>query len=307
MQTTCKKPTPHQSSAVARFLAILLTLASPLAAQPLKVAALHPLFTDLLQQLGGKRVEVIDLVGDDSDLHHFEPTAADLRKAQGARLFFTPGMGLEADLSALRDIVGDRLVEVGTPLPARSGGCSGCDHNHGDHDHAEHSIDPHWWHSIDLYRRAAGIVAEKLAEADPPNAATYKTNASTYRERLNELERWTRRQVARIPRDRRHLATSHDAFGYLCRDFGFTSHPIQGLNREQIPDATTLANLIKRLKSEQVAALFPENRSNPKILAALTRDTGIRLGPPLDVDGSTSGSFEAMVRHNITAIVETLR
>lgn len=307
MQSTCKKPAPHQSSTVLRLLAILLTLACPLAAEPLKVAVLHPLFADLVGQLGGEQVKVIDLVGEDSDLHHFEPTAADLRKAQDASLFFTPGMGLETDLSALRDIVGDRLIEVGASLPARSGACSNCDHDHGEHDRAEHSVDPHWWHSIDLYRRAAGIVAEKLAAADPSNAATYRTNARSYRERLDELERWARRQVARIPRDRRHLATAHDAFGYLCHDFGFTSHPIQGLNREQIPDATTLANLIKRLKSEQVAALFPENRSNPKILAALTRDTGIRLGPPLDVDGSTSGSFEAMVRHNITAIVETLK
>lgn len=292
-----------------RLLALLLTLASPLAAQPLKVAVLHPLFNDLVGQLGGEKVEVIDLVGKDSDLHHFEPTAADLRKAQGARLFLVSGMGLEANLAALRDIVGDRLFEVGASLPARAGGCTDCDHDHA-HDgeaHADHSIDPHWWHSIDLYRRATGSVAEALAKADPSNAETFRANARTYRARLDELERWTRRQVARVPPARRHLATAHDAFGYFCRDFGFTSHPVQGLNREQIPDATTLAGLIKRLKSEQVPALFPESKSNPKILSALTSDTGIRLAPPLDVDGATSGSYEAMVRHNITAIVNTLK
>ena len=290
-----------------RLLPILLLLASPLAAQPLKVAVLHPLFSDLVTQLAGDRVEVISLIRKDTDLHHFEPTAADLRQAQGARLFLTPGMGLEANLGALRDILGDRLLEVGASLPARSGGCTDCDHDHAHDDHDAHSVDPHWWHSIDLYRRATTIVAEALAKADPPNASVYQDNALAYRTRLDELERWTRRQVARIPPARRHLATAHDAFGYFCRDFGFTSHPVQGLNREQSPDVATLAKLIGQLKSDHVSALFPENKSNPKILDSLTRDTGIRLGPPLDVDGATSHSYEAMVRHNVTAIVDTLR
>ena len=82
--------------------------------------------------------------------------------------------------------------------------------------------------------------------------------------------------------------------------------PVQGVNREQMPDPRKLAALIAELKEQQVGAIFPEKESNPKILQALTRDTGIKLGEALIADGTTAESYEAMVRHNVTAIVAGL-
>ena len=81
---------------------------------------------------------------------------------------------------------------------------------------------------------------------------------------------------------------------------------MQGVNREQMPDAVTLAKLISTLKSEKVAAIFPEKESNPKMLQSLTRDTGIKLGDELIADGRGVTSYGAMVRANVTAIVAAL-
>ena len=120
------------------------------------------------------------------------------------------------------------------------------------------------------------------------------------------LEKWTRREIAKIPKSQRHLATAHAAFNYFCKDFGFEAHPVQGLNREQMPDSKQLAELIAELKEKKVAAIFPEKESNPKILQTLTTDTGIRLADPLIADGTGVTSYEAMVRQNVTAIVQGL-
>jgi ABC-type Zn uptake system ZnuABC Zn-binding protein ZnuA len=38
----------------------------------------------------------------------------------------------------------------------------------------------------------------------------------------------------------------------------------------------------------------------------LTKDTGIKLGEALIADGSTADGYEAMVRHNVAAIVAGL-
>jgi zinc/manganese transport system substrate-binding protein len=285
--------------------ALLLSLAAPLAAADLKVATLHPLLSDLAHQVGGDRIEVIDLIGRNGDPHHFEPTPDNLQRAAGATLYLASGMGLESYLDSLRGIVGAKaaIVEIGKDLPSIEGECDHEGHDHGDH---EHEIDPHWWHSIDLFRRATTITAASFAQADPAGAATYAKNAAVYRAKLDELERWTRKEIARVPRTRRHLATAHAAFGYFCKDHGFDPIPVQGVNREQMPDPKKLAALIAELKEHQVGAIFPEKESNPKILQALTRDTGIKLGEPLIADGSTAESYEAMVRHNVTAIVAGL-
>ena len=271
----------------------------PLSAAELKVAVLHPLLGDLARQVGGDPVEVVDLIGPNGDPHHFEPKPDDLRKAEGATLYLVAGMGLEGYLPKLKAVIANRatLVEVGATLPPIEG--------EGHEGHA-HEIDPHWWHSIDRFRRATGIVAEAMAAASPENAAAFRKNADAYRGQLDELEKWAKREIAKIPRDKRHLATAHAAFNYFCKDFGFTPHPVQGLNREQMPDPAELAVLVADLKKNQVAAIFPEKESNPKILKTLTNDTGIRLGDPLIADGTGGIGYVSMVRHNVEAIVRGL-
>lgn len=288
------------------FLATAILGLLPLSAAELKVAVLHPLLGDLARRVGGDRVEVVDLIGPNGDPHHFEPKPTDLKQAEGARIYFVAGMGLEGYLPKLKAVIANKasLIEVGATLPALAGKVDDEAEPAG-HDHG-HDIDPHWWHSIDRFRRATGIVVEALAAAAPEYAAVFRSNAEAYSNELDELERWTRREISKIPRDKRHLATAHAAFNYFCHDFGFTAHPVQGLNREQMPDPKELAILIADLKKNHVAAIFPEKESNPKVLKTLTTDTGIRLGEPLIADGTGGLSYQEMVRRNVTAIVKAL-
>lgn len=285
-------------------LAVLI-MASLASAAELKIATLHPLLTDLARQVGGDRVEIVDLIGTTGDPHHFEPSTEELKKANGSQLYLVAGLGLEAYLPSLKTIIPStsRIIEVGNSLPVLHGGCDDPDH---DHDHEHHEIDPHWWHSVDRFRRATTIVAEAFATADPNHAADYLNNASKYRDKLDILERWARVRLSNIPREHRKLATAHSAFNYFCADFGFTAYSVQGLNREQSPDPIFLANLVADLKSNHVVALFPEKESNPKLLEVITRDTGIKLGAPLIADGTNSPTYESMVHHNVDAIVAGL-
>ncbi|RYD31485.1 MAG: hypothetical protein EOP85_22715, partial [Verrucomicrobiaceae bacterium] len=152
------------------FLATFLLGLLPLSAGELKVAVLHPLLADIAREVGGEAVEVVDLIGPNGDPHHFEPNPDDLKNADGASIYLVAGMGLEGYLPKLKAIISNKanLIEVGATLPALEGAC---EHEHHEHDHAhEHEIDPHWWHSIELFRRATGIVAEAFASASPGHA-----------------------------------------------------------------------------------------------------------------------------------------
>jgi zinc/manganese transport system substrate-binding protein len=288
------------------FLITLVAGLLPISAAGLKIAVLHPLLGDLARQVGGAQVEVIDLIGPNGDPHHFEPKPEDLAKSEGATLYLVAGMGLEGYLPKLKAIIANKatLVEVGATLPTLEGADDGHDHAQCEGHH--HGIDPHWWHSIDRFRRATTVVAKAMAVASPENETLFWKNAGIYRNQLDELERWTRREIAKIPRDHRHLATAHAAFNYFCKDFGFTPHPVQGLNHEQMPDPRELAALVMDLKNNHVAAIFPEKESNPKILTTLTNDTGIRLGDPLIADGTGEMGYLEMMRHNVRAIVKGL-
>ncbi|MFT3991887.1 MAG: metal ABC transporter substrate-binding protein [Luteolibacter sp.] len=287
-----------------RGLLILLCLSLTSLAAELKVAVLHPLLGDIVREIGKNHVEVVDLIGPKGDPHHFEPTSGNLKQSAGSQLYLAAGMGLEGYLPKLRGVLAGhaQLIEVGATLPALEGECE--DHSHDDHHH--HGLDPHWWHSIQLFSRATQIVADSLIALSPEHAGEFRQNAAAYRAKLDDLEKWSRKQIARIPRQNRQLATAHAAFNYFCKDFGFTPIPIQGINREQSPDPLELAKLVRELKSQNVLALFPEQESNPKILQTLTQDTGIRLGKPLIADGTGGKTYEQMIRENVGNIVDAL-
>ncbi|MEY3394042.1 MAG: hypothetical protein RL346_278 [Verrucomicrobiota bacterium] len=270
----------------------------------LKVVSMHPLVGDLLKRVGGDNVQVVDLIGEKGDPHTFEPRADDIAKLSDAKVYFVSGMGLEGYLPKLRSILPReiRIVEIGATLPALHGAC---DHE-GHHHDLEHELDPHWWHSVDLFRRAASVVAAELTRELPDKRECFEKHATTFRKQLDELEKWVKREIVKIPRQRRKLATAHSAFQYFCHAYGFESFAVQGVNREQMPDAARFAELIETLKKERVIAIFPERESNPKILQSLTRDTGIKLGGELIADGRGVSSYEEMIRANVTTIVTAL-
>ena len=70
--------------------------------------------------------------------------------------------------------------------------------------------DPHWWNSVANVEKATVIVRDELIKLDPANRADCESNAESYLAKLGELDKWAKRKVAELPRDKRKLVTSHD-------------------------------------------------------------------------------------------------
>lgn len=128
--------------------------------------------------------------------------------------------------------------------------------------------------------------------------------ALAVRAEIAKLDGWVRSELAKVPADRRTLATAHAAFAYFCHDYGWRMLPVQGLNREQVASPQFMAEVAAVIRKEKVGAVFPEQRSNPKMLKTLAEDLGVKVGAPLVADGGDS--IEKMFRHNVAAIVAAL-
>ncbi len=276
-----------------------------------EVASLHPLMTDLARRIGGDRITVVELIGNDDNPHEFDPSPRTLAAAADARLIIASGKGLEASyLGKLRDNLrpDQEIFEAGRrvhSLVAADGNPAACCAHH------THTgvIDPHWWHEPANMSRAGRDLAEKLGRIDPANAEFYEANAEAFAAEMDLLDDWIRAQVALIPRDQRILATSHLAFGYFCRAYDWTSVGIQGVNREDSASSRGLGEIVAYLREEKVPALFPETGSNPKSLEVIAVDLGIALGQPLYADGSglpEGKGYEYMMRSNVDAIIEAI-
>jgi zinc/manganese transport system substrate-binding protein len=280
--------------------------------EKLQVASLSTVLSDFARQVGGDRVDVVEIVKPGEDPHLFEPGPGDVKKISKAQLVLANGLGFEGYMEKLKAGVGKGPVFVvpGDKVkPLLLDPEQEHDHDH-DHDHGHaHGADPHWWHSISNAKIAVREIREAMISADPAGAAVYQSNAEAYMAVLDTLEQDSKLEIARLPKSRRVLVTSHDALGYFARDYGFTVLPVQGISTSDQPSSQKIKDLIGRIKALGVKAIFAENIENPKVLEELTRESGAEMGGVLYADGLGDGeasTYAGMVRHNVKTIVEAL-
>jgi ABC-type Zn uptake system ZnuABC Zn-binding protein ZnuA len=233
------------------------------------------------------------------DPHEFQPKPDDLRIVAGAKIVLLSAKGMEGYVAKLRKATGSRavFVDVGDAMPSLTLT-------------VEHSDDPHWWHSIANMRRATKIIRDAFIASSLADRGVFTANAERYLIGLDTLDAWAKRKIGELPRSSRKLVTSHDAFQYFARDYGFTIYAIAGLTAADQPSSGKVASIIAAIRDQGVKAVFPESIENPKVLREITRESGAKVGPELYADGLGEGdarTYSGMFRHNVTSIVDTLK
>lgn len=308
------KRVPRSAAGIAVFglmVALMFPMATALQADVVRIASLNTVMADLARAVGGPRVEVVEIVDAGVDPHLFEPAPGDWKRIETADILLAGGLGFEPYLDRMRPGLansGVRVVAGGDVVKPIEGACEG--HGEEGHHHHHGEMDPHWWHSVSNTRAVAFQVRDVLIAEDPEGRAVYEANAGALDARLEELEKWIRLEVVKVPKARRVLVTSHDALGYLAAEYGFDILPVQGLSKSSQPSSQQVTRLIREIKERSAKAIFAERLENPKVLEQITAETGARPGGVLYADGLGKGptsTYEGMMKHNIGTIVEALK
>jgi len=281
---------------------LVVSIASLLGARAeLKVASLSTITTDIARNVGGDWVKVIPIIKPGIDPHEFQPSPLDVKQIESADLVLITGKGIEGYLTKLEEAVGNKakFVDTGSAVPTLKL-----------EEEGKMVEDPHWWHSIENVKKATVVVKKHFNDSDPANKALYEKNAGAYLAKLTDLQEWAKQEVSKLPREKRKLVTSHDAFQYFARDFGFKIYAIEGVSTDDQPSSKKVTDLIKTIRNEGVKAVFFESIENPKVVGEITKETGAKVGGELYADGlgdKAASTYPDMIRYNITAIVESLK
>ena len=278
-------------------------------ATPLPVVATFSILGDIVRQVGGDHVAVTNLVGPDGDAHSYAPTPADARALAGAKVVVVNGLGFEGWMSRLVRSSGTKasLVTASTgvtPMKAQGGHA----HSHG---HAHEANDPHAWQDVANVRLYVKTIAAGLSQADASRSEGFARNAAAFDATLEALDKEIRSAIGAIPREKRRLLTTHDAFRYFAKAYEVDFLAVRGVSSESEPSAREIAALVRQIRQGKVTALFMENISDPRSIQRIAAETGARIGGKLYSDalseaGGPATTYVDMMRHNARQIAGAL-
>ncbi|MBU6447127.1 MAG: zinc ABC transporter substrate-binding protein, partial [Verrucomicrobia bacterium] len=268
---------------------------------------------DLVEDIGGERVDSLVLIQGDLDPHSYEIVKGDAEKIGQADLIFYNGLGLEhgASLfSMLRSApkataVGDQIRHVHPEKIL----------------HKEGAVDPHIWMDISLWKEGIDPIVQALSEKDPQGAPYYQERGLLLKEKMEQAHADIRQLMQNIPSKQRYLVTSHDAFHYFTRSYladpgeadweGRFAAP-EGLAPEGQLNSKDIQKIIAYLKAKEVRVLFPESnvsRDAIRKIATAGQEMGLDIricSEPLYGDAMSHLRYLEMMHKNAETIAKYL-
>jgi ABC-type metal ion transport system, periplasmic component/surface adhesin len=254
------------------------------------VTSFYPLYY-LASEIGGDNVNVVNLIPAGVEPHDWTPKSQDLTIASKAQLFLYNGAGLEGwtndFLKGLPKNSGLIAAEMSKGIELIHGNPEE-DEEHAneehDHDH-DLDVDPHTWVSPKSAIIMAGNVKDSLIQADAAHKDQFEANYKELVGKLEALNDEFESELAAAPH--KSIVVSHQAFGYLARDYGLNQIAITGLSPDAEPRAQDLLNVAKLVKSEGIKYIYFEELVSPDLAKTIANETDTKLLVLNPIEGLT--------------------
>ncbi|BCJ96052.1 ABC transporter substrate-binding protein [Anaerocolumna cellulosilytica] len=275
----------------------------------------YPMY-DLTKKIGGDKVEVTNLVPAGTEPHDWEPSSTDIVNLENGDLLIYNGAGMEhwvEDITQALQNKSLKLVEASIGVELVEGG-----HSHEDEEHeeeeeaheAENSYDPHVWLSIRNAKKEMEVIKNALVEADPDNKEYYEDNYTAFAAKFDELDTRFTEELTKL--ENKDIVVAHEAFAYLCKDYGLKQVAVEGLSPDSEPDAKRMAEIIEFAKENNIKTIFFEELVSPKVAETIAFEVGAETAVLNPLEGLTEEQLTAgedylsIMEYNLEALIKAL-
>jgi ABC-type Zn uptake system ZnuABC Zn-binding protein ZnuA len=276
----------------------------------LKVVTTVSPVTNIIYNIGGDRINLTGIVPEGVNSHTFEPAPSDAQKLAQADLIFVNGLKLEEptlELAEANKKEGAEIILLGEQtirpdeyvydfsFPKEAG-----------------SPNPHLWPNPFHALRYAEIARDTLVRRDAANADYYNNNYSTFKTRIEALDKAIQETINSIPEANRKLLTYHDSWAYFAPRYGISVIGAIQPSDFSEPSAQEVANLITQLREEKVPAIFGSEVFPSPVLDQIAKEAGVKFVDTLRDDdlpsqpGDPKHSYIGLIVEDVRIMAESL-
>ncbi|EUB98513.1 ABC-type metal ion transporter, periplasmic subunit [Rhizobium sp. CF080] len=258
--------------------AAMLTAVPASAQEKFKAVTTFTVIADIAKNVAGDAATVESITKPGAEIHNYQPTPGDIRRAQGAQLILWNGLNLELWFERffqnLKNVPGVVVSEGVEPMGIAEGPYTG-------------KPNPHAWMSPTAALIYVDNIRDAFVKHDPKNAEVYKTNANAYKAKITAAIEPIKAELAKVPEGKRWLVSSEGAFSYLARDFGLKELYLWPINADQQGTPQQVRKVIDAVRKNKIAVVFSESTISSAPAEQVARETGARYGGVLYVDSLT--------------------
>lgn len=185
------------------------------------------------------------------------------------------------------------------------------DHADHDHDHHHGGIDPHTWVSPKSALVLASNIKDSLVEADAEHAEIYEQNYEALKAKITALDEKYEEELSKV--SLRTFVVSHQAFGYIARDYHLEQISIMGLSPSAEPRAQDIKNIANLVKEKGVRVIFFEELVSDNLAKMLAAEAKVDTNVIYSLEGLTTKQEQAgedyltLMERNLQNLVEALQ
>ncbi len=259
-------------------------------------ASFYPL-AFLSEEIGGNLVSVTQVTPGGVEPHDYEPSPQELASVHDAKVFLMNGEGVDGWADKIIDelrqsgVVTVRMTDSITPM---DGFEETEEHEEGEHEEDEHEegheeehggSDPHIWLNPVLVKKQVELIRDAFIGADAAHADTYRQNADRLLSALSALDADYRAGLARC--DLKQVVTSHNAFRYMAKEYGFETLAISGISPDEEPSSQRISELADFARANGVKYIFFETLVSPKLAETVADEIGAQALVLNPIEGLT--------------------
>ena len=275
--------------------------------KPIVATSFYPVYIFTLNLMNGIENINVECMAEQSVgcLHDYTLTAKDAKLLSDAQVLVINGAGMESFLEdAFQSVEKLNVIDSSVNIDII---CKE-EHHHeeesNDHHHHENS---HIWLSLGNAKVQVENIKNGLIKEFPEYEKEIKENYFDYIKRLDALEKEQKSILSGI--NEVNIIAFHGAYEYLAQDLGF--HICQNIESDEgyEPSAKELAVLSKKIKNENIKALFVDSNYSGSAAEILGRETNtaIYVINPIISGEETITAYEDIMKENYKTILKAVK